>query len=199
LDIPYLLAMLRSPGRPRALQTLLVLALGLVIVGFRPAVAGAPDAAAPVLVTVVGDSLTQQYGPVFQALGRKHGVVVRGRWYGGTNPIDHPWSTWVRAWAGVDYVVLEDVYLPDDTPHTSAEYLAAWQELVDAARTTLRPGGQVVVMNGNHPDLSSTRGIDRFVDQVPPDSKDGIHWTRSGATAEAILLCTQLTRSDSCA
>jgi hypothetical protein len=191
--------MSRPRGGLLALRALLVLALGLAAVAFRPAAAGTPALVTPLRITIIGDSLTQQYGPVLQELGREHGFAVRGRWYGGTNPIDHPWSTWVRAWSGVDYVVLEDVYLPDDTPHTNAEYLAAWQELVDAARTTLRPGGQVVVMNGNHPELSSIRGVDRFVDQVPPDSKDGIHWTKSGYTSEAILLCTQLTRSDSCA
>ena len=145
----------------------------------------------PVRITIIGDSLTQQYGPTFQRVGLRHGAIVGGRWYGGTNPVDHPWSTWVRGWSGVDYVVLQDAYVPDGS-HTASEYLAAWQRLVDAARTTLRPEGQVIVMNGDHPDLSSVRGIDRFVDQVAPDSPDGIHWTEAGSTAQAMLLCEQL-------
>jgi len=151
----------------------------------------------PVRVTIVGDSLSEEYGPVFQRVGLEHGAVVDGRWVGGTNPVDHPWSTWVREWSGVDFVVLEDSYIPDGT-HSASEYLKAWQDLVDAARTTLRPGGQVIVMKGNHPDLSSIRGIDRFVDQVTPDNPDGIHWTEQGYTAEATLLCEQLGRKGLC-
>jgi hypothetical protein len=191
--------MLRATGGPRAPHALLLLAAAALGAAFSPPVADAPALATVVRVTVIGDSLTQQYAPAFEKLGRRHGLVVRGQWYGGTNPIDHPWSTWVRTWRDVDYVVLEDVFLPRDTQHTTAEYLAAWQRLVDAARGVLGPGGQVVVMNGNHPDLSSIRGIDRFVDQVPPDSRDGIHWTEAGARAEARLLCTQLSPSDACA
>ena len=151
----------------------------------------------PVRVTIIGDSLSEEYGPVFQRVGLAHGAIVDGRWYGGTNPVDHPWSTWVREWSGVDFVVLEDSYVPDGT-HSASQYLTAWQDLVDAARTTLRPGGQVIVMSGNHPDLSSIRGIDRFVDQVPPDDPDGIHWTDAGYTAEATLLCEQLGRKGLC-
>jgi hypothetical protein len=158
----------------------------------HPPRAGAADR--PSRITLVGDSLTQQYGPTFQRLGARHGAVVGGRWFGGTNPVDHPWATWVREWSGVDYVVLQDAYVPDGS-HTPSQYLAAWQTLVDAARTTLRPGGQVVVMNGDHPDLSSIRGIDRFVAQVRPDSPDGIHWTEVGSAAEARLLCRQLIRA----
>jgi hypothetical protein len=152
--------------------------------------AGTP-VAEPLRITLVGDSLTEQYGPVFQRLGSEGGSIVDGRWFGGTNPVDHPWSSWVREWSDVDYVVLQDAYVPDGS-HTPSEYLAAWQGLIDAARTTLRPGGQVIVMDGDQPDLSSLIGIDRFVPQVPPDDPDGIHWTRSGSTAEANLLCRQL-------
>jgi hypothetical protein len=177
----------RGFSAPKALVLLTL----VFILAVRQPVAGTPTLEGPVRVTVIGDSLTQQYGPVFKRIGLEHGVVVGGRWYGGTNPIDHPWSTWVRGWSDVDYVVLQDVYVPD-AAHSGREYLTAWQDLVDAARTTLRPGGQVIVMNGNHPDLSSIRGIDRFVDQVTPDDPDGIHWTEAGYTAEAVLLCEQL-------
>ena len=103
----------------------------------------------------------------------------------------------MREWSGVDFVVLEDSYVPDGT-HSASQYLTAWQDLVDAARTTLRPGGQVIVMSGNHPDVSSIRGVDRFVDQVPPDNPDGVHWTDAGYTAEATLLCEQLGRKGLC-
>jgi hypothetical protein len=156
-----------------------------------------PTVEHPVRITIIGDSLSEEYGPVFQRVGLAHGAVVDGRWYGGTNPVDHPWSTWVRQWSGVDFVVLQDSYVADGS-HSASQYLTAWQDLVDAARLTLRPGGQVIVMNGNHPDLSSIRGIDRFVDQVPPDNPDGIHWTDAGYTAEATLLCEQLGRKGLC-
>jgi hypothetical protein len=63
---------------------------------------------------------------------------------------------------------------------------------VDSAHSVLRPGGQVIVMDGNHPDLSRIRGIDRFVDQVDPNSPDGVHWTEAGYTAQAVLLCELL-------
>jgi hypothetical protein len=51
-------------------------------------------------------------------------------------------------------------------------------------------------MNGNRPDLSSIQGIHRFVDQVTPDSSDGIHWTEAGYTAEANLLRGQLSQRE---
>ena len=158
-----------------------------------------PARISPERITIIGDSLTQQYGPLFQQVGREHGAVVEGRWYGGSNPVDAPWATWVREWSGVDYVVLQDAaVLQQDVHHDLDEYLAAWQTLVDSAHTVLRPGGQVIVMDGNHPDLSGIRGIDRFVDQVAPDSPDGVHWTEAGYTAQAILLCEQLFQKETC-
>jgi hypothetical protein len=181
-----------------ALTALAVLTLVFALSGSPGQPRGrTPTVDAPVRVTIIGDSLSEQYGPVFQRVGLARGVVVDGRWHGGTNPVDHPWSTWVREWSGVDYVVLEDVYVADGT-HSASEYLRAWQDLVDVSRTTLRPGGQMIVMNGNHPDLSSIRGIDRFVDQVTPDDPDGIHWTEAGYTAEAMLLCQQLAPGGLC-
>jgi hypothetical protein len=180
-------------SRAAALTLLVVSLTGCI----RRADGTMPTMAEPVRITIIGDSLTQQYGPVFRRVGLRHGALVTGRWFGGTNPVDHPWSTWVREWSEVDYVVLQDSYVPDRS-HSESEYLAAWQDLVDAARSTLRPGGQVLVLDGDHPDLSSIDGVDRFVDQVAPDHPDGIHWTEAGALAEAMLLCEQLSDGEPC-
>ena len=164
-----------------------------------PSTRAIPARVTPLRVTIIGDSLTQQYGPAFQRVVQEQGAVVTGRWHGGTNPVDDPWSTWVREWSGVDYVVLQDAaVLWQDVHHDLDEYLAAWQALVDSAHAALRPGGQVIVMDGNQPDLSSIQGVDRFVDQVDPDSPDGIHWTEAGSTAQAALLCRQLFEQDTC-
>lgn len=184
-------------ARDRAQRTVALVVLALSAAGcLGRAPAEVAARSTPVRITIIGDSLTEQYGPVFQEIAREHGAVVTGVWHGGTNPVDNPWSTWVREWSGVDFVVLQDsAILQQDVHHSLDEYLAAWQTLVDSARTVLRPGGQVIVMNGNHPDLSSIHGIDRLVDQVTPDSPDGIHWTEAGFTAEAALLFRQLSQT----
>lgn len=154
----------------------------------------------PVLIVLVGDSLTGLYGPIFETVGRRHGAGVQAHWQNNTSPLDAPWHEWVtQGWSDVDYVILEDWHVLSEG-QTQEQYLAAWQQLVDAARSILRTdhgGGRVYVLDEiEHPDLSGLTGVDGFLLTLAPDHPDGIHWLPNRAANQAHLVCEQLSVGD---
>jgi hypothetical protein len=192
----------------------------LALAGCIPHPDGTPSSATdPVVIVLIGDSLTEQYAPVFTAVASHQGAGVLWSAFGGGNPVDSPWADWIthhrdylaqvtgNAAAKVDYVVLQDQAVlgphPGQVHHTAEEYVAAWQQAVDAAHAVLRPArsdgvgeGEVIALAGNHPDISTVRGIDRLLPVAPLDN--GQHWTEAGAAAEAHLLCEQLSQGAAC-
>jgi len=133
----------------------------------------------------IGDSITYSgtwptgYGPIFEKKFENRGLgkaAYRGT--AGATPCD-AWADWVRDYPKVrlDFVVIED-YAPGGAPCVSLDaYLAAFQELVDAAKAK---AAYVIVLDGDHPDLSSVSGIDILDYPVPPpDNPDGIHYSQA--------------------
>jgi hypothetical protein len=139
----------------------------------------------------VGDSITANtsfappgYGKFFvkkfeaRALGKAGYRAAQG-----SNPCTWPWADWIRDYpkARLDYVVIEDWYVQSDPSSTCADedaWRSAMQGVVDAAKAK---SAFVIVLAGDHPDISTVNGIDIRDSPVPaPDYPDGIHYTKPG-------------------
>jgi hypothetical protein len=130
-----------------------------------------------VQVLAVGDSMIYEpdgsgSGPVIvRKFGSRELGKANFRALGASNPCSAPWARWIRDYpkARIDYVVMEDHYVQGDgvegaCPSKHAWRLA-WQDLVNAAK---EKGAFVIVLDGNHPDLSTVSGIDILDHPVPP-------------------------------
>jgi lysophospholipase L1-like esterase len=146
----------------------------------------------------IGDSITDSntgfspgpgYGEMFErefaarGLGR---AVFRGT--PGSLPCD-AWVDWIRRYPGatIDYVIIED-YAPHGAGCASeSAYKAAFQQLVRAAKAK---HAFVIVLDGQHPNLSRVSGIDVLDYPVPPSNLgDGVHYTPAGYHRYADTVC----------
>jgi hypothetical protein len=140
-------------------------------------------------IFAVGDSITYTpsppapdptgYGPPL--LTKVANAGIGHAWFRAypSGPCDG-WADWVTEdWhSHLDYVVFEDYYPSNPSCQDVDEYRASFQAAVDAANAK---GAYVIILDGDHPDLSSLTGVDILDYPVPPpDAADGIHYTDGG-------------------
>jgi hypothetical protein len=194
----------RSGTRTRT--TSLVAALALSFFGCLPDANGlgttkqtrvlSPDFTLVLRVALVGDSITQQYAP-FAQLMLADDALVNARYLGGTNAWEreaYSWVQWVNDLHPADYVVLGDATILgyDGTPPgiTAEEYLARYQEVVDAANTNGAVVAVIQLIGPASPDTLS--GVDIWITPNPPDHPDVIHYMPEGRHELARRVCVAI-------